>query len=302
MPFGYQYQSNTDHKVLKYFPNEYFSGADVFVYFNDKQIAEINHIDYQMQESVKPVYSYASYTPLRKLHGNRIVSGSIKVNLKNALYIHELMYGSNNYDLTNTMNADNNILQVNVSANDIIQAFELYKRELNLRYRTTRKEGVPNPYSDIYVNRETRNNSKYAYQSYFGSNDSELNDFTIYIVYGEVQYGLETNNTQENISKSDLIQVGADVRAIYGVDLSSVGQVIDSTGAPIEEVYTFLADDIDLLARHVIAKSNDPRLKTVKDLSTNKTVQDFRNQLNTDFGQHGIIYSSPNTTFGEKAS
>lgn len=81
----------TTHKYIPRIPQrednlfveEYYSGTDTKIYINNKQQAEISYINYSVNEQLKPIYGYASRTFDDMAVGNRIVTGVIKMPIKN---------------------------------------------------------------------------------------------------------------------------------------------------------------------------------------------------------------------------
>lgn len=65
------------------FLEEYYSGTDTKVYIDDEKQTEISHISYSLSEQLKPMYGYASRTWDDVAVGTRIVTGMIKVPIKN---------------------------------------------------------------------------------------------------------------------------------------------------------------------------------------------------------------------------
>lgn len=81
-------------KTLKYVPTqhdrkfnpfieEYFSGPDTTIVCDNKKLNNISHIEFSLQEQLKPIYSYNSYVWDDVAVGNRIIVGSITVPLQN---------------------------------------------------------------------------------------------------------------------------------------------------------------------------------------------------------------------------
>lgn len=65
------------------FLEEYYSSTDVKIHIDDIEQTEIGYIGYSVQEQLKPLYGYASYTYDDMAVGNRIVTGTFKVPIKN---------------------------------------------------------------------------------------------------------------------------------------------------------------------------------------------------------------------------
>ena len=65
------------------FIEEYYSSTDTKIYIDDIEQTEISYINYSLQEQLKPIYGYASRTFDDVAIGNRIVTGTLKVPIKN---------------------------------------------------------------------------------------------------------------------------------------------------------------------------------------------------------------------------
>lgn len=65
------------------FLEEYYSGTDTKVFFDDERQTQISYINYSLDEQLKPVYGYASRTFDDLVVGARIVTGTLKVPIQN---------------------------------------------------------------------------------------------------------------------------------------------------------------------------------------------------------------------------
>jgi hypothetical protein len=63
-----------------YFPQEYFSGCDVSIFFGQKEVTEITALELSVNEQVEPIFGYASYTYDTLVKGSRFVSGAFSIN------------------------------------------------------------------------------------------------------------------------------------------------------------------------------------------------------------------------------
>lgn len=73
------------------FPEEYFAGSDVTVYFGDIFLSDITGLQFTLQEKVMPIFSYGSRTWDAVARGNRIVQGSFRIAFKEAGYLETIM-------------------------------------------------------------------------------------------------------------------------------------------------------------------------------------------------------------------
>ena len=115
---------------------EYYSGANVLVYLDGKEITECAGISYVVQNSQQPVYGYSSELYDMVLPGRTIVQGNLLINYVEPNYLLSLIYGSNpntstgqdyNY-LTNYFNIRINFGQDNNKNNEIIKRCKIISR------------------------------------------------------------------------------------------------------------------------------------------------------------------------------
>lgn len=81
--FNYSYTPTVEHREPNLFREEYYSGTDTKIYFDDEEQNEIGYIQYELQEQLKPIYGYNSRTFDDIVIGNRIVTGTFSVPIKN---------------------------------------------------------------------------------------------------------------------------------------------------------------------------------------------------------------------------
>lgn len=74
-----------DEKLREHniFAEEYFTGSDIKLIANGKEIKQISAISYSLQEQLKPIYGYASYTYDDVAVGSRIVTGTFICPVRN---------------------------------------------------------------------------------------------------------------------------------------------------------------------------------------------------------------------------
>lgn len=86
---GIQY--NGKQTEYQYFPEDYFSGSDVSLYFDDVYMDDVQALEFGLTERVMPVYGYNSYTADAFARGQRIVQGSFTIAFKEAGYVYRIM-------------------------------------------------------------------------------------------------------------------------------------------------------------------------------------------------------------------
>lgn len=81
--YNYSYTPTVDHREANLYREEYYSSTDTKIYMDDEEQTEIGFIQYEIQEQLKPVYGYNSRTFDDVVIGNRIVTGTFTVPIKN---------------------------------------------------------------------------------------------------------------------------------------------------------------------------------------------------------------------------
>lgn len=124
--FTHKWIPRVDQQEKNLFVEEYYSSTDTQIKMNDEEQTEIGYINYSVQEQLKPLYGYSSRTFDDIAIGNRIVTGTFKVPIKNTqdqTQLEEIKSQSVN---TNTDNEDYNEKQ-----NKLQQAVEWISNKTN---------------------------------------------------------------------------------------------------------------------------------------------------------------------------
>lgn len=88
---GVTYKNNPNLVEHQWFPVEYFSGSDVTVYFGDVFLSECSGLQFNISETVQPVFGYASHTWDCTSRGNRVVQGSFEIPFTEAGYLEAIL-------------------------------------------------------------------------------------------------------------------------------------------------------------------------------------------------------------------
>jgi hypothetical protein len=83
IPMTHKYIPRQEPNEENLFIEEYYSSTDVKIYIDDEEQTEIGYINYSLREQLKPIYGYSSRTFDDVAVGNRIVTGMIKIPIKN---------------------------------------------------------------------------------------------------------------------------------------------------------------------------------------------------------------------------
>lgn len=83
MSITHKYIPRIQQREENLFLEEYYSGTDTKVYLNNKEQTEISYISFSLNEQLKPIYGYASRTFDDMAVGSRIVTGVLRMPIKN---------------------------------------------------------------------------------------------------------------------------------------------------------------------------------------------------------------------------
>lgn len=82
-PSTHKYIPRIEQRQNNLFVEEYYSSTDTKITIKGEEQKEVAYISYSIQEQLKPLYGYASFTYDDMAVGNRIVTGTMKISLKN---------------------------------------------------------------------------------------------------------------------------------------------------------------------------------------------------------------------------
>ncbi|MCX7610384.1 MAG: hypothetical protein N2043_02200 [Ignavibacterium sp.] len=244
------------------FPEDYFSGCDVSIYFGDTWVDDITGINFVINENVMPIYGYASYTYDQVARGSRIVQGQFRIAFKEAGYLHSILSHIGQlkqnamphfaYEFNQEKSVPKFVAVAQMTIDEIIdyykgngkydvQQFRLRQYEIEAWARNFTGDNDHRDRTFFY--------HMYDYYSNYNDKTSKepsawlkANGFDIYITYGPMEAIRWANGGKFSNYNQD---VNTTVKVIRGVQLTSCSQVIDWSGEPIEEVYDFIAMDID---------------------------------------------------------
>ena len=83
MSMTHKYIPKVQQREENLFLEEYYSGTDTKVVLNGNEQSEVSYISYSLSEQLKPIYGYSSRTFDDMAVGNRIVTGILKMPIKN---------------------------------------------------------------------------------------------------------------------------------------------------------------------------------------------------------------------------
>lgn len=233
----------------KSYGKDYFSGANVKIFFGSILIDEITSLEYTLSENLAPIFGFQSHTWDRIARGTRYVQGSFAINFKEVGYLQTAIKR-----LTSDLKAD---MTDNSSGFADKEFWSKNKtKPLEVVMSQDKDAGIGSYYKMVdalessfwgegNVADQTKLRSKTTYFSpvYPGVNQkgNEIamreNGFNILVEFNDP--------TQENCATYDDKYSTHTTQSIIGVQLQSVGKQIVSGTQEVQEVYSFMAKDLD---------------------------------------------------------
>lgn len=229
------------------FPSEYFSGSNIRIFFDDIFVDECTGLQFELQEEVRPIHGYNSYTMDHLMRGKRLVQGSFSMNFRDRYYLYSLLDEL-------TQDRDNFEYEDNFPLRDYANQFpsrEEYKDDIE-KYRNilheyaergwdTKFNELSNILEDKLWEKGSADNredkiSEAKYKPLFPDQDTT---FDIVIEYGN--YHKEHLTAREK-RYAEAVNPGT-IEVLKNVQLTGCQKVIDTSGKPIQEMYRFLAED-----------------------------------------------------------
>lgn len=246
-PVQYQYNtSDRSKKTTEYkrFSEEYFAGQDVRIYFGDTWVDEIVSMQFAVLTNVAPIHGYASYTYDQVAVGSRQVQGSFRINFKESYYLHfitnrleselETMYSNAQYNSSNPKTKK----ATDIVSPEHVLAVSTSNTEKFEKLAYEYEEALWGVSSNSGMTAKVQNGGNY---DYFAPENSRPNlakhGFTITSLYGPYAQSYKPGAKTESVASTAL--------TLTGVYLTGVSHVVDGSGQPIQEEYTFIAKDLN---------------------------------------------------------
>lgn len=238
-PQGNIYRRPDTRVEYQIFNEDYFSGADVNLFFGDIWIEEATGIQFALSEEVLPVFGYRSFTMDTVARGRRMVQGQFSINFKSTGYLQQVLQNATaiNYAV-NQAQAEGVIKK---------EDFKKYKLdEILTMYGKESFEQIAQEYEDALWGTSTDDSMLSNQGATFFPADPY--GFDIKVNYGAVSEAM--NPVQQFATTAAAFRTPANitVETVNGVQLTGMQKVGIGTayeGQPITEVYTFLARDIN---------------------------------------------------------
>lgn len=240
------------------YDQEYFSGSQVNLYIGDVLIDEANALSISVHQRKRPIYGYASQLFDRVARGTVLVEGQFQINFKESGYLYAVLNRHRALHQNNTSRIARSpfipATEVGVEGGgarrDGVRGF-LDRRNIEAILQDELGGQPLSPEQRIQYWQELAGYASYAgalgfTESVFKEfedaiwsptgtigqvrrvDEEVLNNFTIYITYGDYNRNDRVNHT---------------ARRIDNVHLIGQAQEITINGQPIAEVYSFIARD-----------------------------------------------------------
>lgn len=248
---------------------EYFSGANVRVYFGDVWVDQLASIGFEMKEEVAPIYGFNSYKFDKVARGTRLVSGSFTITFTEIGYLQtildriaskvdsssgNLLYKENRDALKTDLNRNTpdrtieNILSMGKDG-----TYDSYIKSLKNSFWGSKSSSG----NTVTLSSMSKEYDTYYYPNADGTNKKnglKENGFNILIDYSPDANQKDFEDCIKNASKSgSLYQT---FRSIIGVHITGESQEISPNGDVLRQTYTFIARDLDGDVTELSMKNN----------------------------------------------
>jgi hypothetical protein len=259
------------------FGSEYFSGANVGVYFGDVLVDQVKDLQFNLQEQIVPIFGYGSYTYDAVAKGQRLVNGSFDIYFREAAYLKIVLDR-----IEEELGGESKANPFKYDSVPEEATIEHILEELSSK-NSDDFDKLADGYEDAIWGKAKNsevNLTNVGKKPYFiplnGSVSGKVASKGFDIL---ISYGPEARRQRKNLGE---LSVNTTVQSINGVHLTSVELVIDEKGEPIFERYTFIARDINAnVSKNVSAEESKVTVKhpTLKLGSRGQEVKDLQRAL-----------------------
>jgi hypothetical protein len=235
----YRQDTRVEYQI---FSNEYFSGADMHIYIGDIWVDEITSIEFVLQEQVMPIYGYSSYTFDTVARGQRMIQGQFTINFTSTGYLQQILEHAEAIEYALAVGKNNKVIDPKYYQKlKLDQILKLYGKESFEQIAEEYEKsiwGIEDDQEGKYLN--TIKAPYFQRGNPFG--------FDIRIHYGAVEETV-INQKREMYKSNDPNRrvPHLTVESINGVQITGFSKRASTSdqGAPVQEVYTFIARDIN---------------------------------------------------------
>ena len=221
---------------------DHYSGSNASLYIGDILIDEITSIQYRLEQQKRPIYGYASHHWDFVAKGTTIVTGNFTINFKEAGYLHIVLEHLANNSISGSpipsapdydagQVTTDPITRANIET--VIQKGvtpDTYKALSDLsKLPDTKFEDVAEQFEDAIWGPDGSSAARDPLAVAESLRRPDLMDnFDIFLTFGNLD-DAASNHT---------------ARRIRQVELVGQSQLVEVSGEPIQEAYTFIARDV----------------------------------------------------------
>lgn len=219
---------------------KYYAGSDVLVYFNTVWVPEITSIQFQAGPKDAPVFSYSHEHFNAVTKGTFIVSGQITMNFVETGYLNKVFRTVWNdvLDKSYFTNTHDSIVDKDRFDRAVDTLLARTERELTFRDVEAAKKVLKQRIWGISSNSFASDKYMYRPDQLTAAKsfaDIDANGNTIYKTIPPINLMILYGNPKGK----------HEVKKLTDIRLLEYGQTIHNDGTPIQEVYTFIARDMD---------------------------------------------------------
>lgn len=233
---------------------EYFSGANVNVYFGDIWVDQLFSIEFSLQEQVAPIFGFNSYTWDRIARGSRFISGTFTINFTENGYLQTILDSISSKVRDTNNGADNhaNEQQYYSSSRDdhvvqkIIQSTSGGNYDSYINALKNSFWGNNNESNNIVNTGLQKDEDTYFYSKQAGhaeNNPLREQGFNILIDYNPENNDADFQNCLNKMGTGS--SVYNTFRTLIGVHITNIEHGIINDGNALQERYSFIARDLD---------------------------------------------------------
>lgn len=218
--------------------NEYFSGSDVYISFNNQILDEIVYIDFIVEEPITPIWGYASYTFDAVSRGARIVRGRFRVNFTESAYLYTKMMELN-ADTYSAKTAKKTVSNKtwfnnpdNLTSEDIVAMLSSGSEDKLINLMNSNESKIWGTDNED-ESQKKYNDSHFAYGL---NNELRDNGFDILLSYGDEEFYPSSVDTEA---------IPGTIEVINGVHIYSCSKIIAPSGEAVFEEYAFIGQDMN---------------------------------------------------------
>lgn len=245
-PQGNIYRRPDTRVEYQLFSDDYFSNADVNLFFGNIWVDEVTSINFSVSEQILPIYGYNSFTFDAVARGKRLVQGSFAINFKTTGYLQTILQNASavQYAVNQAQK------QGAINPSDM----KKYKLdEILQKYGKSSFEQIAEEYEAALWGTREDTNALLSYNNRAMFQHDDPIGFDIKINYGAVSEAMTPVQQAYFATTNMNMKPNLTVETLNGVQIfaMSKGAGISADGQPITEQYQFLARDFNAPLYHL---------------------------------------------------